>query len=78
MGYWIPFETLSSIAEENAAATQQISASMQEQTASAESIAQESEGLEQLFNELQGIIKSSRSDSSCLTVPHRYNAIPVG
>ena len=50
-------QTLSSIAEENAAATQQISASMQEQTASAESIAQESEGLEQLFNELQGIIK---------------------
>jgi len=54
-------QTLSSIAQENAAATQQVSASMQEQTASAERIAQGSEGLLQLFGELQGIIERFRS-----------------
>lgn len=50
-------QTLSAIAEENAAATQQVSASIQEQTASIEKIASASEGLKQSFLELQQLIK---------------------
>ncbi|KJS82948.1 MAG: chemotaxis protein [Peptococcaceae bacterium BICA1-8] len=50
-------QTLSVVAEENAAGTEQASASMQEQTASIEEIANASTGLSQLFLELQKMIE---------------------
>lgn len=49
-------QNLSSIAEENSAATQQASASMEEQTASIEEIAGSSDGLSILAQNLQAII----------------------
>lgn len=49
-------QNLSSIAEENSAATQQASASMEEQTASIEEIAASSDGLSILAQNLQAII----------------------
>jgi methyl-accepting chemotaxis protein len=49
-------QTLSAVAEENAASTEQASASMQEQTASFEEIANVSVELSQLFQELQPLI----------------------
>ena len=50
-------QVLSSIAEENAAATEQVSASIQEQTASIEKIANASEGLSELSLELHSTIE---------------------
>lgn len=47
---------LSSIAEENSAATQEVTASMEEQAASMEEIANSSEGLSRLAQDLQSII----------------------
>lgn len=49
-------QTLSAIAQENAAGTQQASASIEEQTASIEEIANASEGLSLLAQKLQSII----------------------
>ncbi len=49
-------ENLSSIAEENSAATQEVTAAMEEQTASMEEIASSSEGLSQLAQDLQNTI----------------------
>jgi len=50
-------QNLSSIAEENSAATQQVTSSLEEQTASVEDIALASEGLAVLAQDLQAIIK---------------------
>ncbi|MVX67327.1 HAMP domain-containing protein [Clostridium chromiireducens] len=52
----VTLQSLSSIAEENSAATQQASASMEEQTASMEEISSSSEGLSNLAQNLQEII----------------------
>lgn len=49
-------ENLSSIAEENSAATQEVTAAMEEQAASMEEIASSSEGLSKLAQDLQNII----------------------
>lgn len=50
-------QTLSALAEENAAGTEEVSASMEEQTVAIEEIANASEGLSQLANELQSLVK---------------------
>lgn len=52
----IALENLSSIAEENSAATQEVTASMEEQAASMEEIAKSSEDLSQLAQDLQNTI----------------------
>lgn len=49
-------QNLSSIAEENSAATQQVTASMEEQAASMGEVASSSEGLSELSQELQNVI----------------------
>lgn len=50
-------ENLSAIAEENSAATQQVTAAIEEQTASIEEIANANEGLTNLAQDLQLVIK---------------------
>lgn len=50
-------QTLSAVAEENAAGTEEASASMEEQTASMEEITSASEGLSKLSQELQALIE---------------------
>jgi methyl-accepting chemotaxis protein len=49
--------TLTSIAEENSAATQEVTASIEEQTASVEEIARASESLSEMAQDLQAIVK---------------------
>jgi methyl-accepting chemotaxis protein len=53
-------ETLSAVAQQNAASTQQASAAIEEQTASVEDIAHASESLAGMAQDLQGMIEKFR------------------